>query len=259
MKLDYLFGQGWEIIPAGGATGEAFFAIHNDQKLFLKRNASPFIAVLSAEGIVPKLVWTKRLESGDVITAQEWLAGRELKPADMRMPLVGDLLSKIHQSKPLLTMLKRIGKQPYTPFEMLMQIETTLTKEVVLHPSVQAALSYLDQHVDEVYTEEFVVCHGDLNHNNWLLTESDQLYLIDWEGAVIADRALDLSMILYWYVERDEWTDWLNHYGLEMNENLLLRLKWYMIGQTLLSIQWSKEQNRDHEVSSSLDFLEKCL
>ena len=78
--MEHLFGQDWEIVPAGGATGAAYFAQHEEQRLFLKRNSSPFLAVLSAEGIVPKLVWTKRLENGDVITAQQWMSGRELKP-----------------------------------------------------------------------------------------------------------------------------------------------------------------------------------
>lgn len=67
--MEDLLGQEWEIIPAGGATGAAYFAQHKGQRLFLKRNSSPFLAVLSAEGIVPKLIWTKRLENGDVITA----------------------------------------------------------------------------------------------------------------------------------------------------------------------------------------------
>ena len=81
--MDHLFGQDWEITPAGGATGEAFFATNDNQKLFLKRNSSPFLAVLSAEGIVPKLVWTKRMANGDVITAQQCLDGREFKPSEM--------------------------------------------------------------------------------------------------------------------------------------------------------------------------------
>lgn len=82
-----------------------------EKKLFLKRNSSPFLAVLSAEGIVPKLVWTKRMENGDVITAQQWLDGRELKPHDMGSEQVANLLRKIHRSQDLLEMLKRLGKK----------------------------------------------------------------------------------------------------------------------------------------------------
>jgi thiamine kinase-like enzyme len=70
--LEQLLGKEWEITPAGGATGDAYFAEYEGKKLFLKRNSSPFLAVLSAEGIVPKLVWTKRMENGDVFTAQQW-------------------------------------------------------------------------------------------------------------------------------------------------------------------------------------------
>ena len=60
-QLEQLLGREWKISPAGGATGEAFIAVKDNQKLFLKRNSSPFLAVLSAEGIVPKLMWTRRL------------------------------------------------------------------------------------------------------------------------------------------------------------------------------------------------------
>lgn len=50
--------------------------------------------MLSAEGIVPKLVWTKRLENGDTITAQQWVEGRELKPYEMEEERVAKMLKK---------------------------------------------------------------------------------------------------------------------------------------------------------------------
>lgn len=120
--LEDILGSEWEITPAGGATGEAYFAKFQDRKLFLKRNSSPFLAVLSAEGIVPKLVWTRRMENGDVITAQHWLDGRELKPKDMNSSRVTELLSKIHHSNELLDMLKRLGKTPLLPEDVLADI-----------------------------------------------------------------------------------------------------------------------------------------
>lgn len=92
--VNLFFEKGWVIQPAGGVTGEAFYATHKNEKLFLKRNSSPFLAVLSAEGIVPKLVWTKRLENGDVITAQQWITGRKLEPEDMSSERVAKLLKK---------------------------------------------------------------------------------------------------------------------------------------------------------------------
>lgn len=70
--LEQFYQLGWTLDSAGGASGEAYMAEQDGQKLFLKRNSNPFIAALSAEGIVPKLVWTKRIETGEVVTAQHW-------------------------------------------------------------------------------------------------------------------------------------------------------------------------------------------
>ena len=62
--------------------------------------------------------------------------------------------------------------------------------------------------------DEYVVCHGDVNHNNWLLSDNNQLYLIDWDGAMIADPAIDIGLLLYWYIPEDNWETWLAQYGV---------------------------------------------
>lgn len=257
--MEHILGQEWDITPAGGATGEAFYAEFEDQRLFLKRNSSPFLAVLSAEGIVPKLVWTKRLENGDVITAQQWLEGRELKPADMNQELVAKLLKKIHCSEPMLGMLSRLEKSPLNPETIFYTIIKDLDEEVLQLPEVSKSLNFLTQEVKNVYCEEKVVCHGDVNHNNWLLTEDNQLYLIDWDGAMIADPAIDLGMLLYWYIPEENWQEWLYMYGEELTDHLKLRMKWYVTIQTLSSIQWHKNKNRLEEMNYWIDFLNKLI
>jgi thiamine kinase-like enzyme len=247
--LDYLLGTEWAIVPAGGATGEAFFAQFEEQKLFLKRNSSPFLAVLSAEGIVPKLVWTKRLENGDVISAQQWMDGRELKPSDMNGVQVAKLLRKIHRSKPLLGMLKRLGISPLQPQTLLRNTEEGLDIDLLTIPSVVRTLEFLNKHVDQISHNEAAVCHGDVNHNNWLLTEENQLYLIDWDGAMIADPAIDLGQLLYWYIPKEEWANWLDLYGIRLTDQLKLRMRWYVYAQTLTSIQWYKSKERFDEMN----------
>lgn len=257
--MEHILGQEWEITPAGGATGEAFYAQHEDQKLFLKRNSSPFLAVLSAEGIVPKLVWTKRLENGDVITAQQWLEGRELKPSDMDHELVAKLLKKIHQSEPMLGMLSRLEKSPLDPETFFQMVVSELDDEILFLPEVQKTLNFLKKEAKNVYSEEKVVCHGDVNHNNWLLAEDNQLYLIDWDGAMIADPAIDLGLLLYWYIPEDNWQDWLGMYGEKLTDHLRLRMKWYVALQTLSSIQWYKNKKRMEEMNKWLKFLNDVL
>ncbi|MEI5908819.1 phosphotransferase family protein [Bacillus spongiae] len=257
--MEHLFDHEWEIIPAGGATGEAFFAQREEQKLFLKRNSSPFLAVLSAEGIVPKLIWTKRLENGDVITAQQWLNGRELAAKEMKQDRVAKLLNKIHSTKPLLGMLQRLQVEPFRPEQMLTQVETSLDLDLVSTPSVQRAIEFLQKDIHNIHNEEFVVCHGDVNHNNWLLSDRNQLYLIDWDGAMIADPAVDLGPLLYWYIDEKDWENWLHQYGLNLTDSLRLRMKWYVVSQTLLSIQWHKVKKRFHEMNHWLEYLHRIL
>jgi thiamine kinase-like enzyme len=257
MKLEHehILGHGWEIKPAGGATGAAFFAKHQEQELFLKRNSSPFLAVLSVEGIVPKLIWTKRMENGDVITAQQWLNGRELKPEEMSQERVAKLLKKIHESAPLLSMLQRLGKASFEPDMMLVELETSLDAELLHLPNVKNFIKFLQKEMENIKIQEYVVCHSDINHNNWLLSDDNQLYLIDWDGPVIADPALDIGMLLYLYIPREMWSDWLQQYGIHLTENLLLRMKWYVVRQTLLSIQWHKEKHRYHEMNHWIQYL----
>ncbi|MBT2638429.1 phosphotransferase family protein [Bacillus sp. ISL-39] len=257
--MEHLFGQDWEIVPAGGATGAAYFAQHEEQRLFLKRNSSPFLAVLSAEGIVPKLVWTKRLENGDVITAQQWMNGRELKPGDMNNDCVAKLLKKIHASEPLLGMLTRLGKSPLKPEMFLHALNEELDEELRTKQAVIDSFKFLTANVGHIDVDEKVVCHCDVNHNNWLLTEDNQLYLIDWDGAMIADPAIDLGLLLYSYIPVEEWEDWLNKYGIILTESLKQRMKWYALAQSLSAIQWHKNQNRIPEMEKWIDFLKALI
>nr|WP_102346713.1 phosphotransferase family protein [Bacillus sp. Marseille-P3661] len=258
MSLD--LGKGWEVFPAGGATGEAYIAQFEGQKrLFLKRNSSPFLAVLSAEGIVPKLIWTKRMENGDVITAQHWLNGRELKPADMKNNVVAQLLSKIHRSKDLLYMLHKIGKTLLQPSDLLIELIGKVDSSLRNDPIITTALDYLKEELPYVHYDNPVVCHCDVNHNNWLFSDEQKLYLIDWDGAMIADPALDLGTLLYWYIPRDNWQDWLKHYGLDLTVELERRMKWYVIYQTIDSVIWLKNRNDTTQYRHWLQFLVEVI
>lgn len=257
--LEQLLGEEWSAIPAGGATGDAYIAQNGQQKLFLKRNTSPFLAVLSAEGIVPKLLWTRRVTNGDVISAQKWLPGRRLEPEDMKVERVAKLLKKIHSSKALVQMIQRLGKQPLHAEDLLAEVHGILKADIKKDPTVQQGLAYLQESLVNVRYDDLVVCHCDVNHNNWLLSEENELFLIDWDGAVIADPALDIGMLLYWYVPRHQWNEWLAQYDIEMNESLIHRMKWYVVTQSILSIQWYATKKQQAEVKYWHQYLEQLL
>ncbi|MFC7061476.1 phosphotransferase [Halobacillus seohaensis] len=247
--MEDILGQNWTITPAGGSTGEAYYAQNGEKRLFLKRNSSPFLAVLSAEGIVPKLVWTKRLENGDVITAQDWLEGRELNTEEMKHPRVASLLSKIHHSTELLDMLMRLGKHPLTPEEILEDLKENqkVLDQVGSRIEIHQAINYLENHLSRAAYDQHVVCHCDTNHNNWLLSSKNQLYLIDWDNAMVADPALDLGMLLYSYIPVEDWGNWMEQYGVIPNDHLLERMKWYALSQSLSFIQWHMMRGEYYE------------
>ncbi|WAA11758.1 phosphotransferase family protein [Fervidibacillus halotolerans] len=254
--MKHFLGNDWEIYPAGGLTGEAFYACHNDEKLFLKRNSSPFLAVLSAEGIVPKLVWTKRLENGDVITAQQWIKGKILEPYEMNDERVAHLLKKIHHSKPLLSMLHRLGKFPIESETLVQQLEARFETRLIHLSNIQKAFRYLKANLSETKHNQWAVCHGDVHHNNWIMTETGSLYLIDWDHAFIGDPAIDIGPLLYWYIPENDWKNWLSTYGLTLDDSLRTRMKWYVFYQTLNSIQLFYEKEKKEEYLFWIDYLD---
>ncbi len=257
--LEQFYQLGWTLDSAGGASGEAYMAEQDGQKLFLKRNSNPFIAALSAEGIVPKLVWTKRIETGEVVTAQHWKNGRELTFNEMHEQRVAQLLKKIHNSKTLLNMLKRMEMEPITPDILLNKINASLSRDVLTHHVVRKALTYLEDHMPVLDPRFYTVVHGDVNHNNWLLSDHDELFLVDWEGAMIADPAIDLGMLLYNYVPEQKWTEWLNVYDTKDSIDLQKRMKWYTVVQSIGMVQWYEEQKRYKDMNLWLNFLNEVM
>ncbi|RKL66775.1 phosphotransferase [Salipaludibacillus neizhouensis] len=258
-RLEHFMGEGWQLRSAGGATGEAYIAEQGEQKLFIKRNSSPFLAVLSAEGIVPKLLWTKRLENGDVITAQQWVDRPELKSYEMNHDSVASLLSKIHRSKELLDMFMRMGNRPLSPTEILanLDLRTRHLQESLLY--VKEAMQWLTDNFPVFYEEKCVVCHSDVNHNNWINNEDGSLFLIDWDGAQVADPALDLAPLLYLYVPKQDWEEWLKGYGEELSEDLTLRMQWHMVVQCIDNILWFWKREETANITKWSHLLDDIL
>ncbi|MBC2256057.1 phosphotransferase [Listeria ivanovii] len=233
---DNFFGREYDIAPAGGETGQAFVATHEDEKFFLKRNSSPFLAALSVENIVPKLVWTRRVENGDVITAQKWVNCHILTRDEMSGSRVAALLAKIHHSETLLHMLEKIENCYFSADQLLTRLKVEVAASNNVTSSMIEAIQYLELNLPVINQTEYVVCHGDVNHNNWIISEDNELFLVDWDGAMLADAANDIGMILYQYIPRTEWENWLSSYGTTLTTDLHRKLKWYTICQTVLQV-----------------------
>ncbi|PIO83200.1 phosphotransferase [Loigolactobacillus backii] len=250
--MDFDLDAGWQVRPVGGNTGAAFVGTRAQEKIFLKRNTSPFLAALSMEGITPRLIWTKRISSGDVLTAQEWLNGRTLTNREMQSPMVAKLLNKVHHSGLLKKMLRQVGGQTVSSDHFLQQYYLNLSSDLRQHPLLKQVLRYLIQNKPMVKQNQLEVCHGDLNHKNWLLSDEKRLYIVDWDDAMFADAAFDLSTILCQYVPRANWDDWLLAYGLKPTEAIVQRIEWYGYLNLLLIVKQFYQQQRYHEMNQAI-------
>lgn len=250
--MDFEIDSGWKLHPVGGDTGQAYMGIRAEEKLFLKRNSSPFLAALSVEGITPRLVWTKRIGNGDVLTAQEWLNGRTLKSSEMSSPEVAQLLSRIHTSEPLRRMLARVGGEEVTPQRLLQEYENDLPHDLKIHPLLNDILLKLKSEVGVMRTVTPRVCHGDIYQKNWLLSDQNRLYLVDWDSAMLADPAMDLSMLLFQYVEREDWPGWLEHYGVSVTDELIKRVMWYAAMNYLIQTKRHHHEARFYEMNQDI-------
>ncbi|MCZ0717787.1 phosphotransferase family protein [Aerococcus kribbianus] len=242
--LEYQFDQNWTLEPIGGDTGEAFMASNNRERLFMKRNSSPFLAVLSMEGITPKLVWTKRTSNGDVVTAQEWLPSDVLSAEMMQGSNVINLLNKYHHSEHLYNMLEKIGGTTYQAADFLADYHKELHPHLLSHSFLNEIAAYLEETLNFVADGPQAVCHSDLNRRNFLLSDQNRLYLVDWEMVKIADPMFDIAQVLVQYIPWENWQQWLDRYGLNLKASNYFRLEWYSLLNLLLLIKEDYRQDR---------------
>ena len=236
MAADFQLDKNWSLYPVHGDTGQAYMGISETEKVFIKRNSSPFLAALSREGLSPRLVWTKRTGDGDVLTAQEWLDGHLLSPTEVGNRLdVVRILQHLHQSNSLKNMLYRVGGEEKEAFDFLSEYANNLPSELKKNGYLTRVFRYLEDHLPDAV--ELRACHGDPTHNNWLLSESGRLYLVDWDATVLADPAADLGIVLGRYVPYRKWSHWLTSYGFSPEPENLERILWYAGINLLLRIK----------------------
>lgn len=244
---------GWKLHPIGGNTGHAYMGIKDEEKLFLKRNSSPFLAALSLEGISPRLVWTKRIGNGDVLTAQEWCNGRTLEKEEMTWSRVAEILHKVHHSGSLKRMLKRVGGTSVSPQDLLFQYKVNLSPDLAEHPQLKEAIEQLTALCSEVTSKrEEAVCHGDTSRKNWLISDEDQLYLVDWDSAILADPAYDIGQLFGEYLSAEQVDEWLQSYKTEYSPLFKKRIMWYTVLHLALAVKEQHQKGYFHKMNKSI-------
>lgn len=154
-------------------------------------------------------------------------------------------------------MLTKVGGQVVRPHEFIQQYLSDLPSDLRQHPLMAQVLSELKGTLPTLPTADYRVCHGDLNHKNWLLSDHRQLYLVDWDSARFADPASDISMLLCEYVPLKDWQAWFTEYGETMTADLRARVVWYAKVNLLLNIKDNYYRNQYHQMNHEIIFLEE--
>lgn len=254
------FDHEWTLHPLEGNTGQAYMGTHKQERIFLKRNSSPFLAALSMEGITPRLIWTKRTVEGDTFSAQEWLYGHTLSKEEMRSPDIILMIKHYQNSQPLADMLRRIGGSRRSPEFLMYRLKESLPKDLSTNHFVQQIIRLLEYQLPELKRVNLSICHGDLNRLNFILTETRRLYLVDWEEVCFSDPLLDATQILIKYIPSNQWNDWLVRYGLEWTNDNIQRVEWYSFYNLLRTLkdqyQRSDRLAMNHTIQKMRDLYE---
>lgn len=250
MSKEY-YQMGWTL---DDTYNDDYFCSRDNQRYFIKKNTTPMIATLSAEGIVPRLRWTKRISNGDVLIAQDFENGRTLNTEDMTDKRIPEILKKVHGSSKLKKIMKAQGYAEETAARSLCNLKSIIADDLRKNSNIVNALNYLEKCLpdDDV---EYTPCHTDLHKDNWLLSDQGKLFLVDWEHSILCDPAIDISFVLYRYIPQNEWNEWLKIYGQESTIKYRNRLKWYITLQSVIMIVWYHEKKQLSEMNSWLVFL----
>lgn len=242
--------SGWNLHPIGGETGQAYMGIRNEEKVFLKKNSSPFLAALSLKGITPRLIWTKRTGNGDVLTAQEWCNGRTLASHEMSSSNIANILKKVHESERLKRLLAKVGGQQISAVDLLAEFEINLAPDLENHPVLVSTYHYLLRELPLGYTDADIrVCHGDISSENMLLSDDGELFVVDWDTAVLTDYLYDIGQLFARYIEKEDWMRWANKNNMNFTRNEIKRVKWYAFINMLLDIKYAHHKTRYNKMN----------
>lgn len=217
-----------KMTPIDGDTCDAFAVTYDGQRVFLKRNLSPLVPYLSNMNITPRILWSTVTPSGDRLVAQKWCNGFFASKDDMLSPKFIQLIKRIHTSHPLKNFFCHLEHQTKDPHDFITEYYENIPDFLKDYRFLNRVIEFLEDSLDDTFYEvEYAVCHGDLHHRNFLISEDDHLYLVDWENAHLADPMSDITWLLCQYADPSEWRLWLEQYGFEESEPMYKRTLWY--------------------------------
>ncbi|GAB2025914.1 phosphotransferase [Lactovum odontotermitis] len=218
----------WQMRVIDSSSGNSYMGEFRNQRVFIKVNANPLLPSLSTEGLAPKIQWIRKTQNGDTLTAQSWIEGTTLQPADMMDEQVFELLSKLHSSRTLRDSLSTFDRTVSRPAEILSELINKPNSVIANNTFLCSVTNTMLETVPYLNNLSIVVVHGDISPSNWLRSKNGRIYLIDWETVSLGDAYLDNAFLLSHYIPRQHWGAWLARSGDRLSDVAsLAKFIWY--------------------------------
>ena len=257
--MDYDLKDITGLEPLAGDTNQSYVGYLNGQRVFVKKNSTPFFVAVANEKLAPQFLWSKTID-GHFWIAQEWLEGRVLKSFEIaKFPSQAmGILKHLHRSDYLALMLYRLEGQEMEPIDFLQEYYWQLPDELEREPLLKHIYTKLEDELPNFDHFNICACHGDVNHKNWIFRDQkqDEIYLIDWDSAILSDIFSDIGPLLYRYVDVWEWENWLKAYGLPKTDENWHKIWWYGQMQQLMQIKRQYEKGRLRLVKQEIAHLQ---
>ena len=104
------------------------------------------------------------------------------------------------------------------------------------------AIDLLRRRSGDLLARGLVATHGDPNRKNLILT--DGVYLVDWDDLALSDPLRDIGQLLWWYVPRNKWKHFFEHFGLD-TDDAPDGLYWWVAAESL-DVAIKLAEGRDH-------------
>jgi thiamine kinase-like enzyme len=99
-------------------------------------------------------------------------------------------------------------------------------------------------HVSTRSSSVLAPVHCDPNSKNFLLSH-DRVYLVDWDEATLSDPMRDIGPLLWWYLPRLQWSEFLGHYGTEMSSEMEGRVYWWAAHRSISVALWIAQHSME--------------
>jgi CotS family spore coat protein len=183
----------------------------------IRQNGFPFIPQL-----VPTLTGeTNVSHEGEHYYLDRWVEGHELPKGNNDEESLGKALANFHRASEAVVMPEDSARNGYgkragflddcqRKLHKWLQNGTWINefdKQALdfLTYRCRLAYSYIRDVSAHHHSVKAAICHGSLHHENILIDDKDNIWFIDFESLVFAERVFDLAQLIHYYAYPHEW------------------------------------------------------